>query len=205
MYEGERFNAVTHLVGAILALGGAVALVVLAAAQGDPWKIVSVSVYGVSLFVLYAASTLYHSARGRAKTILREVDHQSIYLLIAGTYTPFCLVTLRGPWGWTLLGIVWSLAIVGSVQEFLPRNDARVRSVVLYAAMGWVIVVAMVPLWKALGPAGFCWVVAGGLAYTLGIVFYALDERLTHAHGIWHLFVLAGSAAHYYAILHFVV
>jgi hemolysin III len=205
MYYGEKFNAVTHLVGAVLSLAGAIVLVVLAAVLGDPWKVISVTIYGVTLLLLYIFSTLYHSLRGRAKNVLRELDHQSIYLLIAGSYTPFCLVTLRGPWGWSLLGIVWGLAVLGSLQEFRPRNEARVLSVVIYVLMGWVVLVALFPLMRALGPAGFAWVAAGGLFYTLGIVFYALDSRLTYAHGVWHLFVLAGSIAHYIAILHYVL
>ena len=205
MYHGEKFNAVSHLVGAVLALAGAIVLVVLAAIGGDPWKVVGVSIYGVTLVVMYSSSTLYHSVRGRAKDCLRKMDHQSIYLLIAGSYTPFCLVTLRGPWGWSLFGTVWGLAALGSLQELRPRNEARVLSVVIYLLMGWVALVALVPLLSALGRAGFAWVAAGGLFYTVGIVFYALDARLTHAHGVWHLFVLAGSAAHYIAILKFVV
>ena len=205
MYYGEKFNAVTHLVAAVLALVGAIVLVVLAAVGGDPWKVVGVTIYGVTLLLLYSFSTLYHSLRGRAKNVLRELDHQSIYLLIAGSYTPFCLVTLRGPWGWSLLGIVWGLAVLGSLQELRPRNGARVLSVVIYLLMGWVVLVALVPLRQALGPAGFAWVAAGGLFYTVGIVFYALDTRLTHAHGVWHLFVIAGSATHYVAILHYVL
>ncbi len=205
MYYGEKFNAVTHLVGAVLSLAGAIVLVVLAAVLGDPWKVVSVTIYGVTLLLLYTFSTLYHSLRGRAKNVLRELDHQSIYLLIAGSYTPFCLVTLRGRWGWSLLGIVWGLAVLGSLQEFRPRNEARVLSVVIYVLMGWVVLVALFPLMRALGPAGFAWVAAGGLFYTLGIVFYALDSRLTYAHGVWHLFVLAGSIAHYIAILYYVL
>ena len=205
MYHGEKFNAVSHLVGAVLALAGAIVLVVLAAIGGDPWKVVGVSIYGVTLVVMYSSSTLYHSVRGRAKDFLRKMDHQSIYLLIAGSYTPFCLVTLRGPWGWSLFGTVWGLAALGSLQELRPRNEARVLSVVIYLLMGWVALVALVPLLSALGRAGFAWVAAGGLFYTVGIVFYALDARLTHAHGVWHLFVLAGSAAHYIAILKFVV
>jgi len=205
MYYGEKFNAVTHLVAAVLALVGAIVLVVLAAVGGDPWKVVGVAIYGVTLLLLYSFSTLYHSLRGRAKNVLRELDHQSIYLLIAGSYTPFCLVTLRGPWGWSLLGIVWGLAVLGSLQELRPRNGARVLSVVIYLLMGWVVLVALVPLRQALGPAGFAWVAAGGLFYTVGIVFYALDTRLTHAHGVWHLFVIAGSATHYVAILHYVL
>ena len=205
MYQGERFNAVSHLVGAVLALAGAIVLVVLTSIGGDPWKVVGVSIYGVTLVVMYSSSTLYHSMRGRSKDFLRKMDHQSIYLLIAGSYTPFCLVTLRGPWGWSLFGIVWGLAVLGGLQDLRPRNDARVLSVVIYLLMGWVAVVALVPLLQVLGVAGFAWLAVGGLFYTVGIVFYALDTRLTHAHGVWHLFVLAGSAAHYIAILKFVV
>jgi hemolysin III len=206
MYYGERFNAVSHLLGAVLALAGTAVLVVLAALGGDPWKVVGVSIYGASLVLMYSSSTLYHSVRGgRGKDFLRKMDHQSIYLLIAGSYTPFCLVTLRGPWGWSLLGVVWGLAIVGSLQDLRPRNDARILSVVIYLLMGWAAVVALVPMVDALGRAGFAWVAAGGLLYTVGIVFYALDARLKHAHGTWHLFVLAGSAAHFIAILFYVV
>jgi len=127
MYYGEKFNAISPLLGAVLALAGTVVLVVLAALGGDPWKIVGVSIYGASLVLMYSSSTLYHSVRGgRGKDFLRKMDHQSIYLLIAGSYTPFCLVTLRGPWGWSLFGVVWGLAIVGSLQDLRPRNDARV-------------------------------------------------------------------------------
>jgi hemolysin III len=205
MYYGEKLNAWTHLVGAVLALGGAVVLIVVAALDGDVWKISSVSIYGVTLVLLYSFSALYHSFRGRAKDILRKLDHLSIYLLIAGSYTPFCLVTLRGPWGWSLLGTVWALAILGSLQEMRPRNDARLLSLVIYIVMGWAVLAALVPLLKALGMAGFIWVAAGGVFYTVGIIFYALDTRLSHAHGIWHLFVMAGSAAHYVAILRYVL
>ena len=205
MYYGEKFNALTHLVGAVLALAGTVVLIVLAALDGDPWKVVSVSIYGTTLTLLYSFSTLYHSLRGRGKNILRKLDHHSIYLLIAGSYTPFCLVTLRGPWGWSLFGVVWGLAALGSLQELRPKSGARILSVVIYVAMGWAALVALVPLVHALGPAGFAWVAAGGLFYTIGIVFYALDTRLTHAHGLWHLFVIGGSAAHYVAILLYVL
>ena len=206
MYYGERFNAVSHLLGAVLALAGAIVLVVVAAIGGDAWKVVGVSIYGATLVFMFSSSTLYHSVRvGRAKDALRKLDHQSIYLLIAGSYTPFCLVTLRGPWGWSLFGVVWGLAVVGSLQDLRPRNDARVLSVVIYLLMGWAAIVALVPMVNALGRAGFAWVASGGLFYTVGIVFYALDARLNHAHGIWHLFVLAGSAAHFIAILIYVV
>jgi len=205
MYYGERLNAWTHLVGAVLALIGAVVLVVSAALDGDPWKVVSVSVYGVTLVLLYTFSTLYHSFHGRAKAILRSLDHQGIYLLIAGSYTPFCLVTLRGPWGWSLFGVVWTLAVVGGLQELRPLGQSRSVSLVIYLLMGWVVLVAVQPLLEALGTAGFAWLAAGGVLYTTGIVFYLLDSRLVHAHGIWHLFVLAGSTAHYFATFFYVV
>ncbi len=205
MYYGEKLNAWTHLVGAVLALAGSVALIVQAALQGDPWKVVSVSIYSLTLVLLYSFSTLYHSLRGRTKNVLRELDHHSIYLLIAGTYTPFCLVTLRGPWGWSLFGVVWGLAALGSLQELWLKDGARILSVVIYVMMGWVALVALLPLLNALGTIGFAWVAAGGVLYTVGIIFYALDTRLAHAHGIWHLFVMAGSAAHYVAILCYVV
>lgn len=205
MYYGERFNASTHLVGAVLALAGSIVLIVLATLSRDAWKITSVSIYGATLVLLYSLSTLYHSMRGRAKDILRELDHHSIYLLIAGSYTPFCLVTLRGAWGWSLLGSVWGLAAIGSLEELRPKRGARILSVVLYAVMGWMVVVALNPLLQALGPYGLAWLIAGGLFYTIGIIFYALDTRLIHSHGIWHLFVLAGSVTHYVAILCYVV
>jgi hemolysin III len=205
MYHGEKFNAITHLVGAMLAIAGTIVLIVLATLQGDPWKIVSMSIYGATLVLLYSFSALYHSLRGRAKIILRELDHHSIYLLIAGSYTPFCLVTLRGPWGWSLLGVVWGLAVLGSLQELWLKDSARIVSLLIYIVMGWVALVALFQLLHALGPAGLAWLVAGGLFYTIGIVFYAIDTRLTHAHGIWHLFVLAGSASHYVAILFYVL
>ncbi|MFZ4535229.1 PAQR family membrane homeostasis protein TrhA [Propionivibrio sp.] len=205
MYHGERFNAWTHLVGALLSLAGAVILIVIAASSGDPWKIVSVSIFGATLILLYSVSTLYHSMRGRAKDILRKLDHLSIYLLIAGTYTPFCLVTLRGPWGWSLFGVVWGLAVIGMLQEIKPRSEARIMSLVIYAVMGWVIVVATKPLLERINTAGFVWLVAGGLLYTIGIVFFAFDSRFRHWHGIWHLFVIGGSLAHYIAVAFYVL
>lgn len=205
MHYGEKLNALTHLVGAVLALAGTIVLIDVSTSDGDPWKVVSVSIYGATLVLLYSFSTLYHSLRGRAKDILRALDHQSIYLLIAGSYTPFCLVTLHGPWGWSLLGTVWGLAVLGGLQELRRHDGARILSLVIYVVMGWVALVAAAPLIDALGAAGFAWVAAGGLCYTLGIVFYLLDTRLIHAHGIWHLFVIAGSTTHYFAILHYVL
>ena len=204
MYAGERFNGYSHLAGTVLALGGAIVLVVLGAVKGDAWRIVSFSVYGVTLVLLYLTSTLYHSLRGRAKDVFRKLDHCSIYLLIAGTYTPFTLVTLNGAWGWSLFGAIWALAAVGIVQECWLASGLRLASLAIYVLMGWLAVVALVPLFAALGWKGMAWVVGGGLLYTAGIVFYFYDERVRHFHGVWHLFVLAGSAAHYVAILAFV-
>ena len=205
MYHGERFNGISHLIGAALALAGMVVLVVLASLQGDLWKIVSFSIYGASLFLLYTLSTLYHSLRGRAKQIFRKLDHVAIYLLIAGTYTPFTLVTLRGAWGWTLFGIIWSLAIVGIIVDSLHKEGSRVIQMVIYLLMGWLILVAMYPLVQALPKGGLALLVLGGVFYTSGMIFYALDDRMNHAHGIWHLFVLAGSISHYLAVLFYIL
>jgi hemolysin III len=205
MYYGERFNAFSHLVGAVAAVVGSVVMIVAAVRDGDPWKVVSVSIFGATLIMMYTASVLYHSLHGPAKALFQKLDHQSIYLLIAGTYTPFCLVTLRGPWGWALFGVVWGLALIGGLQELRPKNERRILSVVIYVVMGWAIVTALFPLLRALGTPGFIWLVTGGIFYTGGIVFYALDKRLRHSHGIWHLFVLAGSVAHYFAILLYVI
>jgi hemolysin III len=204
MYAGERFNSYSHLLGAILAVTGATVLVVLGALKADPWRIVSFSIYGATLCVLYIASTLYHSTRGRAKDVLRKVDHCAIYLIIAGTYTPFALVTLNGAWGWTLFGAVWGLALLGIVQELWIASGHRILSVVIYLLMGWLALVAVVPLVQALSWKGLAWLVVGGLAYTGGLGFYAYDKRFRYWHGIWHLFVLAGSAAHYVAIVRYV-
>lgn len=203
MYYGERFNSISHLVGAVLALPAIIILVILASKQGDPWKMVSFSIYGLTLFLLYTVSTLYHSLHGRAKEVFQKLDHIAIYLLIAGTYTPFTLVTLRGSWGWTLFGIIWGLAIFGIALDSLNRNSngPRILQMAIYLLMGWSILIAMYPLVKNLPTGGLVWLVIGGLFYTNGIVFYLLDEKLQHAHGIWHLFVLAGSASHYFSIV----
>lgn len=205
MYQGERLNAWTHLVGAVLACMGAVWLLVLASLEGEPRKIVSVAIYGLTLVLLYSISTLYHSVRGRLKVVMRKLDHLSIYLLIAGSYTPFCLVTLQGPWGWSLFGIVWSLALIGMAQEIKPRSEARVLSIVIYAVMGWIVLVAVKPLLAALGGTGFAWLAGGGVLYTVGIIFFAYDSRFRHWHGIWHLFVMAGSLMHFIAVLNYVL
>jgi hemolysin III len=200
MYRGERFNSITHLVGASLALAGVVVLIVFASLHGDARKIVGVSIYGASLLALYTFSTLYHSLKGRAKRVFRQLDHTAIYLLIAGTYTPLTLAVLRGRLGWWLFGTVWALAAIGVAQEFRKAKGERILSVVLYVAMGWLGVIAFGPLVRVIGIAGLAWLVTGGLFYTAGIAFYAFDRRLPVFHGIWHLFVLAGSLAHYIVV-----
>lgn len=201
MYHGERFNSISHAVGAVFAACGGVLLIVVAARSGDPWKIVGCSVYAAMLLILYLTSTLYHSLRGAAKDVLRKMDHCAIYLLIAGTYTPFTLVTLRGTVGWTMFAVVWTLALVGVLQEVWYAKGTRILSLVIYLVMGWLALACIGPLVDAFGRAGFAWLAAGGLFYTFGIAFYATDHKLRHGHGIWHLFVIAGSTCHYIAIL----
>lgn len=204
MYRGERFNAISHLVGAGLALVGLVVLIVVSSLHGGARRIASVTVYGVSLLVLYTSSTLYHSLRGRAKRVFQHLDHTAIYLLIAGSYTPFTLVSLGGRLGWWMFGAVWALAALGALQEFRHVKGERVLSVVIYIVMGWLAVLALGPLKTALGPAGLAWLVAGGLCYTGGIAFYALDGRLPAFHGVWHLFVLAGSLCQFVSVVRYV-
>jgi hemolysin III len=204
MYHGERFNAHTHLAGTVLALTGAGTLVTMAAVKADPLRLVSFSVYGTTLCLLFLVSTLYHSTQGTAKALFRKLDYCAIYLVIAGTYTPFALVSLKGAWSWTLFGAVWSLAIVGIAQECWIARGKRLTSLAIYLLMGWLAIVALVPLAEALSWNGVAWMIGGGLVYTAGVLFYLYDERFTHWHGIWHLFVLVGSAAHYTAIVLFV-
>ena len=205
VYKGERFNSISHLIGAAAALAGLVMLVVLASRQGDPWKIVSFSIYGTTLFLLYVFSALYHGLHGKAKRVFRKLDHHAIYLLIAGTYTPFTLVTLRGGWGWSIFGVSWGLAVLGIVLDSLTKQGRRVLPIIIYLLMGWLILIALGPLLRALPLTGFVWLLLGGLFYTGGLVFYALDKRMRHSHGIWHLFVLAGSLSHYVLMLFYVV
>ena len=202
MYPGERFNSISHLVGTVLALVALVLLVAAASRAGDPWRIVSFSVYGATLVSLYLTSTLYHGFRGKAKAVFRKLDHAAIYLLIAGTYTPFALVTLRGAWGWTLFGVNWGLAVVGIACEFVAPGRRWV-AYVLYPVMGWLVVVALGPLVRALGPAGLAWLAAGGVVYTLGFAAYAWRSLPRH-HELWHVLVLGGSACHFVALLLYV-
>lgn len=204
MFHGERFNGYSHLAGTLLAIAGVTALIFYGASKGDTWKVVSFSIYGATLISLFSFSTLYHSTRGMTKRVFRKFDHSAIYLLIAGTYTPFTLVTLRGAWGWSLFGVVWGLAFVGIVQELTVAKGARWVSLAIYIIMGWVAVVGVVPMIEALRWQGFAWVVAGGAVYTAGTAFYIFDEKFKHWHGIWHLFVLVGAAIHYAAIFVYV-
>ena len=204
MYHGERFNGFSHLAGAILAAAGMAVLVTSSALHHDAWKVVSSVVYGTTLVLLYTISTLYHSLRGPAKGIFQRLDYCAIYLLIAGSYTPFALVTLRGPWGWTLFGVNWALAAIGIAQELWIGHRTRVFSLLIYVVMGWLVLIAMGPLAAALPAPGLWWLVAGGALYTVGIGFFLFDEKVRHFHGIWHLFVLAGSVCQFISILLYV-
>ncbi len=201
MYKGERFNSISHLVGASFALVGGAVLVTMAAMDGEVAKIVSYSIYAATLFILYLSSTLYHSFPGRAKLFFRVVDHQAIYLLIAGTYTPIAVVALRSAGGWWLLGGVWAMAIVGMILDAVRRTGPRIGSILLYLAMGWICVLALDSLVVLLSPESLILLFVGGVFYTSGIVFFVLDSWYPWCHGVWHLFVLAGSVSHYFAIL----
>jgi len=204
MVRGEIFNSVTHLVGSLFAVAGLSVLVVVGIRSGDPWKIGSFAVYGATLVALYLFSTLYHSLDGVAKRVFRKLDHTSIYVLIAGTYTPFSLVSLRGPWGYALFAVVWALASVGVLQEFLLKKRIEALSVSLYLLMGWLALAVFFPLRQAIGSAAMAWLFAGGVLYTTGVFFYLVDEKYAHSHGVFHLFVLGGSALHFFVVLRFV-
>lgn len=200
----EIANAVTHGVGFLLSVAGLVVIVTYAALRGTVWTVVSCSIYGATLVLLYLSSTLYHAIPGRrTKRIFRIFDHSAIYLLIAGSYTPFILVRLRTPLGITLLSIVWALSIGGVVFKSFNVDGWGIVSTTLYALIGWAAVFAIGPMVHALGWAGMSWIIAGGIFYTGGIVFFAIEKRYFHA--VWHIFVLLGSITHYFAILFFVV
>jgi len=200
MYRGELFNSISHLVGSFFALVGATVLITLAIIEGDVTKIVSYSIYSVTLFVLYLFSTLYHSFKGRAKTVFKRLDHLAIYLLIAGTYTPFALVALKGSTGWWLMGTIWSLAIVGMIIENLPIKGPRLIPIAIYLIMGWACVFVMDQMMASMSGLAYQLLLTGGIIYTIGVVFYLMDNWLPYMHAIWHLFVLGGSACHYFAI-----
>ncbi len=201
----EIANSVTHGVGVVLSIAGLAVLTAFASVFGTAWHIVSCSIYGTTQILLYTASTLYHSLPlSRAKAVLRVLDHSAIFLLIAGTYTPFTLVNLRGPWGWSLLSAVWVLAVLGiALQSRLIRQKALITTLP-YIGMGWLAVIGLEPLLERVAPGGLALLLAGGLAYTVGAVFYVW-RRLPYHHAIWHLFVLTGSACHYFAVLLYVI
>jgi hemolysin III len=203
MYDGEKFNTATHMGGLSLALIGTALLMQKAISADNYWVLPSFAVFGASMVILYAASSLYHGARGAAKEVWAKVDHCAIYLLIAGTYTPLALVTLHGAWGWTLFGVVWALAAFGIGKELEPGRDTS-PPLALYMAMGWVGLLAAIPLLQRLPGHGWVWLLLGALLYTLGIPFYVMSKRWRHAHGVWHLFVIGGTTSHFFTVLNFV-
>lgn len=198
----EIANSASHSAGLVAALIGAPILILDAIRRGDAAYIVGVSVFSVTIFLLYLSSAIYHGLpAGKAKRVFKVLDHSSIYLLIAGTYTPFTLGALRGTWGWTLFGLIWSIAFVGVVLKAVGRVSHPIISTGLYLVMGWLIVIAIDPLITKVPLPGLLWLLAGGLFYTVGVVFYATDSRLKYGHLLWHFFVLAGTVSHYFAVL----
>jgi hemolysin III len=201
----EVANSVIHGAGVLLAIGGLAVLAVLASLFGTAWHVVSVSIYGATLVFMYATSTLYHAIPApRAKAVLRVLDHAAIFMLIAGTYTPFALVNLRGSWGWTLFGVIWALALLGIMLQVRLLRRAKWVNALLYVAMGWAVLVAIEPLAASVATGGLVLLVAGGLAYTLGTLFYVWRQLKFH-HAIWHGFVLLGSVLHFFAVLFYVI
>ena len=199
----ELANALTHGLGVLGSAAGGAVLITLCALWGDAWHVVGASIFVGSLVLLYSASTLYHSipmAWTQARARLRVFDHCAIYVLIAGTYTPFTLVGLRGPWGWSLFAATWAMAAAGIVFKLFYTGRFNLVSTLLYIGMGWLVVIAIKPMMAALAPPTLAWLVAGGVAYTAGTIFY-LSKRIPYAHAIWHLFVLAGSVCHFAAVL----
>ena len=196
----ELFNSITHGIGLALSVAGFAVLLILAITRGSSWQIVSCAVYGTTLVALYAASTLYHGIPAPTlKRLFRILDHSAIYLLIAGTYTPFLLVNLRGPLGWTLLSVVWTLAIAGILFKLWFVDRLPILSTLVYLSMGWLALIAIKPLIAAVPHSGLAWLLAGGALYSFGVVFYA--KKIPYAHAIWHVFVIAGSICHYVAIV----
>lgn len=204
MYIGERFNGYSHLLGLLLATAGSAALLAKTVPTADPAKTASALVFGVSMITLYAASTLFHSTRGRMKLFWQRMDHCAIYLLIAGSYTPFALVTLQGAWGWALLASIWTVALLGIGRELRP-GEAPKPSLLLYMGMGWLGVLAAAPLIERLDAGGLAWLLAGAGLYSAGTIFYRNPRGWRHAHGMWHLFVLGGTLSHYISVTRFVL
>jgi hemolysin III len=202
----ELANSLIHGAGVLVTLIGGPVLLVAAAETGDVWRIVAAAIYAATLLLLFSSSMTYHALRSPGpKAIFQRIDHAAIYLLIAGTYTPFTLITLRGPWGWTLFGVVWGLALAGVILKGAFGARLPMLSTIAYLAMGWLMVVALRPLTMHVAPRGIMWLVAGGLFYTGGVVFYVRDDRRQYNHAVWHLFVLAGSMAHFFAVLWYAV
>ena len=200
LHREEIANVITHAVGVLLAIGGGAVLITLVSIHAGAREIVSVAVFTSTLVLLYTASTLYHAARDeRLKARLKVLDHCAIFLLIAGTYTPFTIAAIRGGWGWSLFGVIWGMAVAGIVFKLFFTGRFRILSTAMYIGMGWLVLVALVPLVQSLTPAGLAWLVAGGALYTLGTLFYH-RESLPYSHAIWHAFVLAGSACHFAAV-----
>ena len=201
----EIANSITHGVGLILAIAGLGVLIAFASRLGNAWHVVSCTIFATTLILQYTFSTLYHSIQlPRAKSVMRVLDHSAIFLLIAGTYTPFMLVNLRGAWGWTVLTVIWSLALLGVLFQVSLLRSWQGLSLGLYIGMGWVVVVAIKPMLDAVAPGGLILLLLGGLAYTSGVVFY-LWKSLSYHHAIWHGFVLAGSILHFFAVLFYVI
>jgi len=201
----ELVNGLTHGVGSVLSITGLVLMIIFSSLYGDVWHIVSTAIYGATLILLYLSSTLYHLIPAkRLKHFFQKMDHAMIYLLIAGTYTPYTLVNLRGPWGWTLFAMVWGIAVVGVTIEFLLKERIRFLSLVLYLSMGWLMIAATKPLLDNLAPGGLILLLAGGLFYSLGVFFYVW-KTLTFQHAIWHVFVMAGSLCHFLSIFFYVI
>jgi hemolysin III len=201
----EIANSFTHGLGILFSIAGLAVLTAFASLFGTVWHIVSCSIYGATQIFMYTASTLYHSIPlPRAKAVLRLFDHAAVFLLIAGTYTPFALVNLRGPWGWSLLAVIWGLAILGIALQARLIRHSRLATTIPYVAMGWVAVIAINPLVETVAPGGLILLVSGGLAYTVGTLFYVW-RRLPFHHAIWHAFVLVGSSLHFFAILFYVI
>jgi hemolysin III len=201
----EIAHAVSHGVGILLSIAGLAVLVAFATLYGNAWHITSSSIYGATLILLYTASTLYHGiSQPAVKRVLRRIDHAAIFLLIAGTYTPFTLVNLRGVWGWVLFGLVWGLALFGVVMETMVKRRIKWLSISLYLGLGWLVVIATKPMFEAVATGGLILLLCGGLCYTLGIIFYVW-KRLSYHHAVWHLFVMAGSAFHFFCIFFYVL
>jgi len=201
----EVFNSITHGIGVLLSIAALVLLIMKASKTHDGWQITSSVIYGITLIILYLASTLFHSLMfTRARNFFNFLDHSAIYLLIAGTYTPFTLITLRGPLGWTLFGIIWGLTIIGIVYKLFFLNKWRAFSTALYLAMGWIGVIAIRSFLRDIPPGGLYFLLAGGLFYTIGVIFY-IWQRIPYFHIIWHLFVLGGSICHFFAILIYII